>query len=1213
MKTLIKISCFFFFGIISSYAQNSSISGKVTSNGEPLPFVNIYLKNTKLGTATNENGFFNLKIITNGTYIIVASSVGYETKSAKIVLTENEKITKNFNLNENSSLDEIVISGTLKPVTKSNSPVPVEIYSKTFFKKNPTPSIFESLQNVNGVRPQLNCNVCNTGDIHINGLEGPYTFVLIDGMPIVSGLSTVYGLTGIPQALIERVEVVKGPASTLYGSEAVGGIINIITKKPINAPILSTDILSSSWGEVNTDIGLRYKLSEKTQGLLGVNYFNYQNRIDNNKDGFTDLTLQNRISVFNKINIKRKSNKVFTIAVRYVYEDRWGGETDWERKFRGTNIKYGESIYTNRWETFGTYELPTSENISFQFSANGHYQDSFYGTDAYDAEQIIGFGQFVYNKQIAEKHDLLLGLAYRYTFYDDTTFATFEDDGITNKPSITYLPGIFLQDEIALNKQNKLLLGARLDYNSLHGSIFSPRLNYKWNSKDNSDIFRASIGNGFRVANVFTEDHAALTGARKVEFDGELDPETSWNANLNYVKKIYPKNSLVTLDFSAFYTYFDNRILPDYETDPNKIILSENTSIKYFGDKNPLGEAMTFEFGSRKYTFEVAGVAEKFPYQRTMSFSVLVNFDQLKQVDTNVNLTDWARFLDATFIQLDDPSAIANITQNVQQYVTLQNEVRKDYPATSFRFFPWTDLYQKGDDMRNTITGSTDGIGTLVLSIIAGFILVLAIFNYINIAIVSATKRLKEIGVRKVMGSTRKSLVFQFLAENVFLTLIALVLGFILGVTVLIPGFDQMFDIGMEFDIAQPSLWIFLLVLVVFTGLASGAYPALYISNFSAIHIFRGRLKFGGKNKMTKVFLTFQYILACIAVVGGIMFTQNTAFQKNQDWGYNEETTLSANIFPATEVMQLMAAMESNPNIESIAPSKDHLSRRSGRMEIQLLEKDFDIVTLSVAPEYIETMQLEVIEGRSFEKGREADFQNVLVNERMAKILNPQGALGERFKSDTLNFAVIGIIKDFHQQNFSEAIDPMIIKLSPEDEYAFVSMRVKPGTTVSTYEAMEEKWAELFPEKPFNGFYQEATLERYFQEMDGHGKLMRIVASMCIILSCLGLYGLVSLNVASRTKEFSIRKALGAGLKNLAFVINKQFVVFLAVALILGLPISYVLMNSLFETVYEVHKPITIVPFAIAFVIVVVMVVSTVSSQVKKVMTTSPTEGLRSE
>ena len=572
MKALLKIVYFLFVGILSIHAQTNSISGKITSNGEALPFANIYLANTKLGSASNEKGFFELKNIPNGNYTLISSSVGFDLKSIKIILTGDQKIVKNFNLNENNSLEEIVISGTLRPISKSNSPVSVEVYSTTFFKKNPTPSIFESLQNVNGVRPQLNCNVCNTGDIHINGLEGPYTFVLIDGMPIVSGLSTVYGLTGIPQSLIERVEVVKGPASTLYGSEAVGGIINIITKKTSNAPAIATDVLTSSWGEVNTDIGMQYGASDKIQGLLGINYFNYQNRIDNNDDNFTDLTLQNRISIFNKITIERKSNKVFTIAGRYVYEDRWGGELDWEKNYRGSNIKYGESIYTNRWETFGTYELPTSENINFQFSANGHSQDSFYGTDAYDAEQLIGFGQFTYNKQIRKKHDLLIGLAYRYTYYDDNTFATLNEKGNANKAAITHLPGIFMQDEIALNNQNNLLLGARLDYNSVHGSIFSPRVNYKWNSIDKSNIVRVSIGNGFRVANIFTEDHAALTGAREVEFDGELKPETSWNANINYIKKINAKNSFITLDASAFYTYFDNRILPDYETDSNKII-----------------------------------------------------------------------------------------------------------------------------------------------------------------------------------------------------------------------------------------------------------------------------------------------------------------------------------------------------------------------------------------------------------------------------------------------------------------------------------------------------------------------------------------------------------------------------------------------------------------------------------------------------------------
>ena len=565
------IILFFLFISFNSLSQNNSLSGKIYSNSEVLPYVNIYLKDYTLGTASDSEGYYEIKNIPNGTYTLIISSIGYKTKSITIAFNNNQ-IIRNFSLESDNSLNEVVISGTLRPVSKSNSPVPVEVYSETFFRKNPTPSIFESLQNVNGVRPQLNCNVCNTGDIHINGLEGPYAFVLIDGMPIVSGLSTVYGLTGIPQALIERVEIVKGPASTLFGSEAVGGILNVITKKPTNAPLLSTDTFLSSWGELNLDVGLRYDISKKAQGLVGINYFNFQNRIDNNNDNFTDMTLQNRMSIFNKVTFERKSNKVFTIAGRYVYEDRWGGEMDWEKEFRGGNQIYGESIYTNRWETFGTYELPTPENIRFQFSANGHSQDSYYGETSYDAKQLVGFGQLVYNKKIGKTHDLLLGAAYRYTYYDDNTFATLGENGIDNSPSIIHLPGIFVQDEIQINDRKKLLLGVRWDNNSIHGNIFSPRVNFKWNSKDKSDILRLSAGNGFRVANVFTEDHAALTGARTIEFDGELKPETSWNVNVNYVKKINTENSLITIDASSFYTYFNNRILPDYESNSNKII-----------------------------------------------------------------------------------------------------------------------------------------------------------------------------------------------------------------------------------------------------------------------------------------------------------------------------------------------------------------------------------------------------------------------------------------------------------------------------------------------------------------------------------------------------------------------------------------------------------------------------------------------------------------
>lgn len=561
---------------LAAWAQKGTVSGSLRSGDVIIESANVGLLGTTYGNVSDAQGNFRITDVPYGNYTLMVSMIGYETIKRKITLSaSNPQLSFKFELSEKiSQLDQVVVSGTLKEVSKLESPVPVEVYTKAFFKANPTPSIFESLQNVNGVRPQLNCNVCNTGDIHINGLEGPYTMILIDGMPIVSGLSTVYGLTGIPQALIERVEIVKGPASTLYGSEAVGGLINIITKKPGSAPQASVDVFATGWGEVNTDIGLKYNLGKKTQALLGISYFNYQNPIDKNNDNFTDLTLQDRISIFNKVSFARKNNRVFSIAARYVYEDRWGGELDWNTENRGGSDVYGESIYTSRWETFGIYQLPTSEILNFQFSANGHVQNSFYGNVSYNADQYVAFSQLTWNKTIGN-HDFVMGAVYRYTYYDDNTPATFNTENDTNNASITHLPGFFIQDEVVLNATNKVLLGLRYDYNSLHGGIVTPRINYKWNSPNKRNILRISAGNGYRVANVFTEDHAALTGARTVEFEGELDPETSWNGNINFVKKIYTKkNTYIGIDATAFYTYFTNRILPDYESDPNKIIYS---------------------------------------------------------------------------------------------------------------------------------------------------------------------------------------------------------------------------------------------------------------------------------------------------------------------------------------------------------------------------------------------------------------------------------------------------------------------------------------------------------------------------------------------------------------------------------------------------------------------------------------------------------------
>ncbi|MCU0431167.1 MAG: TonB-dependent receptor [Cytophagaceae bacterium] len=464
----------------------------------------------------------------------------------------------------------VVVTGTLKEGSKEKSIIPVESYSANFFNKNQASTLFENISMVNGVRPQLNCNVCNTGDIHINGMEGPYTMVMVDGMVNVSGLSTVYGLSGIPSSMIERVEVSKGPSSTLYGSEALAGVINVITKNPFKAPRAYVNVFYTSHGELNADASMALR-KKKVSSLLGINYFRFQRQRDVNKDNFTDITLQHRISLFNKWEWKRKANRKASVGLRYYYEDRWGGELQWKPSFRGTDSIYGESIYTARYELLAKYQLPLSSmRVFYNQSTNWHQQNSVYGNSLFLASQAISFHQLYWDIAGGPGHDALLGITLRYTYQRDNTPASFDSLSNQYRPFHTWLPGVFIQDEWKMTENHSLLAGLRYDYTRQHGHILSPRLAYK--AVYRKATFRLSGGNGFRVVNVFTEDHASLTSARRVVFQEALKPERSWNLTAQYAQK-WPlhSNHFLSWDFTGFYTYFSNQILPDY-TDPEKIL-----------------------------------------------------------------------------------------------------------------------------------------------------------------------------------------------------------------------------------------------------------------------------------------------------------------------------------------------------------------------------------------------------------------------------------------------------------------------------------------------------------------------------------------------------------------------------------------------------------------------------------------------------------------
>jgi len=336
----------------------------------------------------------------------------------------------------------------------------------------------------------------------------------------------------------------------------------------------------------------KFNIGNKISVLTGVNNFYFNNAVDKNKDGFTDISLQKRISIFQKWNIERKNNKQFSLAARYFNEERWGGQTNWTKEFRGGDSIYGESIYTKRLEIFGNYQLPTKEKLFLSFSLNNHHQDSRYGTSSYIAKQSVGFAQLVWDKKI-NKNDFLVGAAIRNTVYDDNTTATSSEFGGLNNPNKIFLPGIFVQNEYKIDSSQSILAGIRYDYNSVHKNNVTPRLAYKIILK-NKSIIRLNSGTGFRAVNLFTEDHAALTGARKVVILENLNPEKSFNTNLNYTKKFSFNNKKeLTIDLSAFYTYFNNRIIPDYLTDPNLIIYK---NINGYGVSRGLSMNVDFDF-----------------------------------------------------------------------------------------------------------------------------------------------------------------------------------------------------------------------------------------------------------------------------------------------------------------------------------------------------------------------------------------------------------------------------------------------------------------------------------------------------------------------------------------------------------------------------------------------------------------------------------------
>jgi len=651
--------------------------------------------------------------------------------------------------------------------------------------------------------------------------------------------------------------------------------------------------------------------------------------------------------------------------------------------------------------------------------------------------------------------------------------------------------------------------------------------------------------------------------------------------------------------------------------DVNSIIISEAASIKYFGEDNPLGESMRVIFsGGISKEFKIAGVAKEFPKALTIRFDFLINFDNLRTTQPEFDEHDWASFVNATFIQLNQPSDTTVILSKADKYKRLQNEaVEKDWAIASFGLEKLATLHQRSEYIRDDISGSSRSnyISVMFLVGISIFLLALASFNYINIAIVTATKRLKEIGVRKCIGANRRIVTVQFLSENIVITSFALILGLILAYTFFIPGFESLWNFDMDFSLLDPNLWLYLPLLLLFTSVASGIYPSLYISKFQVVSILKGSVMFGKKNPLTKVLLGIQLILASVFITTAIMFSQNNSYLNHRPWGYNQNDAMYTKVPDQAAYEKMSALVLQHPDVLFVSGSKDHVGKSHTTTVIHFPDKEYEVDQLAVDAKYFAALEIPLKEGRLFTDSEGSDAHAVIVNELMVKNMGWEQPVGQQFRLDTALYEVIGVAKDFHNYSFSRYVRPMIFTVAGKENFRYITVKAQHGKSMEAYQAMQTAWSKLYPEIPFDGNLQEDVWGFYYEQIKIYSIVWRVLASLAVTLAVLGLYGMVKLNIESRTKEFSIRKVMGAGFTNITSTVMSPYAILFGTTVLIGAPLGYVFGKWIIEFAHPYHMPITFSGVSIAAVVVILALCATVAGQIARVQKANPVDGLKVE
>ena len=652
---------------------------------------------------------------------------------------------------------------------------------------------------------------------------------------------------------------------------------------------------------------------------------------------------------------------------------------------------------------------------------------------------------------------------------------------------------------------------------------------------------------------------------------------------------------------------------------PNSIVITEEIAEKYFGNENAIGKSLDVSGFGGKTLMKVSGILESIPSQSNIKRQIILPANWFKNI--GINFDNWGDQSFSTYIQLKDDIDLQSLSSKITQ-CEIKNCPNQNTENLSYSLLPITKLHLYAGNIK-FLSASGNIKYVQIFIAIAIIILIIGCINYTNLSIALSLRRTKEIGIKKTVGANRKVLVFQFLEESIFLSVIAFGLAILL-VELLLPQFNILTGKNLAIKFFDLQFLSLSLLIIIITGLISGSYPAIFLSSFSPVQILKGKLKIGHGNLfIRKGLVVLQFVTTIVIIVCTVIIFNQLHFIRYSDLGFDKENLLCVKITneARSKYEVLKNELLKNPEIINISRSEpisnEITSTQSVSWRGKPINEEQRFWVLHSDENLAATYKFKMSQGRYFSEQFPTDKTSAyVINESAAKSMGLTSPLDNEINLWGKNGNIIGVIKDFHFASFHIAIEPMIFKI-PDDNlgmnrFRIITIRFKSNTPDKLVSFIEKTWHEQLAGSPFDYyFFDDSINQQYFSEIR-IGTIFKYFSFLSILIACLGLFGLVSITAEQRTKEIGIRKVLGASISNVSLILSKDYLILVILSNIIAWPVALYFMKTWLQN-FAYRIDMTIGPFLLAGILALVVALLTVSWQAIRAATANPVESLRYE